>query len=131
MVKMSATLPSIPKGRNEDAKLRRTREVVSSLERYLSVTQFGITLASLGLVGILAANAAKSPGGKDKADLFERVARFAERTARHAMVPRVDIFSFAVVTTGADAIKQLRTHQFSRVPLTKERSVDEIVGYLY
>jgi CBS domain containing-hemolysin-like protein len=36
-----------------------------------------------------------------------------------------------VSATGEEASKQLRTHQYSRVILTKERSVDEVAGYLY
>ena len=243
LVKVSTTLPHTPVGPREDPKIARAREVVSRLDRYLSVTQLGITLASLGLgwigeptierlldqaafsiqghepsrvihigatilaftlltfghvlfgelvpklvaiqrsekvayssarilyfifvvfrpllfileqgtriilklmgmssdvnegqlsedemVGILAANAARQPGGKPKAQLFERVARFAERTARHVMVPRVDMFSLPIGTSGDEAVKQLRTHQFSRVVLTKQNSVDDIAGYLY
>jgi len=89
------------------------------------------TLSEEELVGILAANAARSPGGKDKADLVERVLRFAQRTARHAMVPRVDVFMLPITTSGEEAIRQLRMHQYSRVVLTKERSVDDVAGYLY
>ena len=244
LVKISTTLAHSQKAPREDPRLERARKVVSKLERYLSVTQFGITLASLGLgwigepavelqverlahfaighepgkylhyvvvviaftiltfghvlfgelvpkliaiqrseqvalgstsllhvmyvvfkpllwvlerathvilrgmgmssdaategslsedelIGILAASAARSPGGKSRADLFERVARFATRTARHAMVPRVDVFMLPISATGEEASKQLRTHQYSRVILTKERSVDEVAGYLY
>jgi CBS domain containing-hemolysin-like protein len=83
------------------------------------------------LVGILAANAARAPGGKAKAELFERVARFAERQARHAMVPRVDVFSLPITTSGNEAVRHLRANQFTRVPLTKEKSADDVVGYLY
>jgi CBS domain containing-hemolysin-like protein len=244
LVKISTTLANTQKAPREDPRIGRARKVVSRLDRYLSVTQFGITLASLGLgwigepavelqvdraahfiigrepgkilhyavvvmafailtfghvlfgelvpkliaiqrsekvalgsarllqliyiafqpllwilekatkiilrsmgmssdaasegslsedelIGILAASAARSPGGKSRADLFERVARFANRTARHAMVPRVDVFMLPVSATGEEASHQLRTHQYSRVILTKERSVDEVAGYLY
>lgn len=89
------------------------------------------TLSEEELVGILAANAARSPGGKDKADLVERVLRFAQRTARHAMVPRVDIFTMPISTAGEEAVRQIRTHQYSRVVLSKDQNVDEIAGYLY
>jgi CBS domain containing-hemolysin-like protein len=244
LVKISTTLAHSQKAPREDPRIELARKVVSRLDRYLSVTQFGITLASLGLgwigepavelqvervaefvigrepgkilhyvvvvlafailtfghvllgelvpkliaiqrseevalgsarllqliytafrpllwvlekatklilrsmgmssdaategslsedelIGILAASAARSPGGKSRADLFERVARFSDRTARHAMVPRVDVFMLSVNSTGEEASKQLRTHQYSRVILTKDRSVDEVAGYLY
>jgi CBS domain containing-hemolysin-like protein len=89
------------------------------------------TMSEEEVVGILAANAARSPAGREKALLVERVLRFAHRTARHAMVPRVDVFTMAISTPGEEAIRQIRTHQYSRVVLTKEHSVDEIAGYLY
>jgi len=89
------------------------------------------TLSEEELVGILAANAARSPGGKEKAELVERVLRFAQRSARHAMVPRVDMFTLPISTSGEEAVRQIRMHQYSRVVLTKEHSVDEIAGYLY
>ncbi len=89
------------------------------------------TLSEEELLGILAANAARSPGGKAKAELVERVVRFAQRAARHAMVPRVDVFTLPIATPGERAVNELRAHQFSRVLLTRERSVDEIAGYLY
>lgn len=244
-VKVSTTLAGTPKAPREDPRIARAREVVARIDRYLSVTQLGITLASLGLgwigepaiedhiaqavkavnggiepgkivhalsvavafalltfmhvlfgelvpklvaiqrsdavafasaaplhfvyvafkpllwvleratgvilramgmkadaasegtlseeelLGILAANAARSPGGKAKAELVERVVRFAQRAARHAMVPRVDVFSLPVQTPGQQAIAEMRTHQYSRVLLTKGRSVDEVAGYLY
>jgi len=244
IVKISTTLAYTKKAPREDPRIRRARAVVGRLDRYLSVTQFGVTLASLGLgwigqpaieqlvdnavrsllgrepgevvhvaivvlsftvltfshvllgelvpklvaiqrsekiaygaapslqlvyvifrpllwileratrlilrtmglnadaanegtlseeelIGILAANAARGHNGKSRAELFEHVSRFAQRTARHAMVPRVDVFSLPVATTGVDAIAQLRMHQYSRVILTRDRSLDEIAGYLY
>jgi len=243
-VKISTTLAGTKKVAREDPRIERARAIVARMDRYLSVTQLGITLASLGLgwigepaleelvnrgfvaalgrepgkivhiiaialafamltfshvlfgelvpkliaiqrseklayssaaplqiiylvfkpllfilekttrivlramgmktdmavegalsedevVGILAANAARSPSGKAKAELVERVLRFAHRTARHAMVPRVDVFTIPIGTAGEEAIRQIRTHQYSRVVLTKEHSVDEIAGYLY
>lgn len=89
------------------------------------------TLSEDELVGILAANATRSKGGKEKAELVERVLRFAQRTARHAMVPRVDVFTLPIATTGDEAVRSIRTHQYSRILLTKDHSVDEIAGYLY
>jgi CBS domain containing-hemolysin-like protein len=83
------------------------------------------------IVGILAANTASGPKGKEKSQLVERVLRFAQRTARHAMVPRVDVISLPVDTTPEDARAVVEAQQFSRVVLTKGRSLDEVTGYLY
>ena len=83
------------------------------------------------ILGILAANTARSPKGKEKGVLLERVLRFAQRTARHAMVPRVDVASLPLGTSAHEAIAFLRAQQYSRVLLTRERSLDEVAGYLY
>jgi CBS domain containing-hemolysin-like protein len=83
------------------------------------------------ILAILAANAARGTRGRALAELVERVMRFSQRAARHSMVPRVDIVSLPIQTTGADADDFLRVHQYSRILLTNGRSVDEVAGYLY
>ncbi len=83
------------------------------------------------IVAILAASAARSPRGKTLGELFERVMRFSQRAARHSMVPRVDVVSLPVQTTGAIAHDFVRAHQYSRIILTNGRSLDDIAGYLY
>jgi CBS domain containing-hemolysin-like protein len=83
------------------------------------------------ILGILAASIARSPGGKEKAELVERVVSFSQRTARQVMVPRVDVASLPITTTGKEARAMIQQHQYTRIILTKERELDEVVGYLY
>ena len=83
------------------------------------------------ILSVLAADAARSPTGASKRELLERVLRFSERTARHAMVPRVDIAYLPIDTPGQDALEFLKQQQYSRVLLTKEKSLDAVAGYLY
>ncbi|HTQ47771.1 MAG TPA: hemolysin family protein [Polyangiaceae bacterium] len=83
------------------------------------------------ILAILAASAARSPRGRALGELFERVMRFSQRAARHSMVPRVDVVSLPIQTTGADAHGFVRTHQYSRILLTNGKSLDDIAGYLY
>jgi len=83
------------------------------------------------ILSILAASAARSPRGRALAELLERVMRFSQRAARHSMVPRVDVVSLPVQTSGAEADEFVRAHQYSRVLLTTGRSLDEVAGYLY
>jgi CBS domain containing-hemolysin-like protein len=83
------------------------------------------------ILAILAASAARSPRGKTLGELFERVMRFSQRAARHSMVPRVDVVSLPVQTSGREAHDFVRAHQYSRIVLTSNRSLDEIAGYLY
>ena len=89
------------------------------------------TLSEEQILGILAANTARSPMGKEKGELIERVIRFSQRTARHAMVPRVDVASLPIDTPGAEALAFIRAQQYSRLILTKDRSLDNVAGYLY
>ncbi len=83
------------------------------------------------ILAILAANATRGARGKALAELVERVMRFSQRAARHSMVPRVDIVSLPIQTSGADADDFLRVHQYSRILITNGRSVDDVAGYLY
>jgi CBS domain containing-hemolysin-like protein len=83
------------------------------------------------IVSILAASAARSPRGRTLGELFQRVMRFSQRAARHSMVPRVDVVSLPVQTSGREAHDFVRTHQYSRIPLTNRRSLDDVAGYLY
>jgi CBS domain containing-hemolysin-like protein len=83
------------------------------------------------ILAILAANAARTPRGRQLAELLERVVRFSQRAARHSMVPRVDVVSLPIQSTGDEALRLVRTHQFSRVVLTNGRSLDDVAGYLY
>jgi len=83
------------------------------------------------ILSILAASAARSPRGRVLAELLERVMRFSQRAARHSMVPRVDVVSLPLQTTGKAAEEFVRSHQYSRVVLTNGRSLDDVAGYLY
>lgn len=83
------------------------------------------------ILSILAASVARSSRGRTLAELLERVMRFSQRAARHSMVPRVDVVSLPIHTSGLEADAFVRAHQYSRVLLTTNRSLDEIAGYLY
>ncbi len=83
------------------------------------------------IVGILAASAASTPQGSEKSRLVERVLRFAQRAARHSMVPRVDVRALSVSANGVDALAFVRRHEYSRIVLTEGASLDDVAGYLY
>ena len=83
------------------------------------------------IVGVLAASTARMPKGKEKAELLTRVLRFADRTARHAMVPRVDVVFLPIETSTKDALTLVRAQGYSRVPLTRKKALDDVAGYLY
>jgi CBS domain containing-hemolysin-like protein len=107
-----------------------TRVILRAMGLSADVGDHGV-VPEAEILGILAASTGRSPRGREKTELVERVIRFSQRTARHAMVPRVDVASLPLSTRGKDAAIFLRKQQFSRVILTKERSLDEVAGYLY
>jgi len=107
-----------------------TRFILTAMGLSPDVASEG-TLSEAEILGVLAANTASTPRGREKNALVERVIRFAQRTARHAMVPRVDVASLPIDTSAADAVVFIRKQQFSRVILTKGRSLDEVAGYFY
>ncbi len=62
------------------------------------------TLSEDEIISILARSTGAGPKGKQMSELVERVLRFAERTARIAMVPRVDVAFVPLHTSGAEAM---------------------------
>ncbi len=107
-----------------------TRFILTAMGLSPDVASEG-TLSETEILGILAASTAASPRGKEQNALVERVIRFAQRTARHAMVPRVDVASLPITATGEEAFAYAKRQQFSRVIVTKGRSLDEVAGYIY
>jgi CBS domain containing-hemolysin-like protein len=83
------------------------------------------------ILGILAAHVAQGKGGEAKEELIRRMMRFSGRVARQAMVPRVDVHYLPLSTPGPQALAFFRTHEYSRVPLSKGAEIDQVVGYLY
>jgi CBS domain containing-hemolysin-like protein len=82
------------------------------------------------IVGIMAANVVPGRRGEAKRELFRRVMRFSERTAKSAMIPRVDVASLPITATVIEALEFVRQQQYSRV-LLYQGSLDQVVGYLY
>lgn len=82
------------------------------------------------LLGILAATARRGARGGDKARLVERVLRFANRPVRHVMIPRVDVITLPLMSSGEVALAAIRQHGFSRILLT-EGTKDSVIGYMY
>ena len=89
------------------------------------------TMSEDEILGIIAANVARGPHGEEKRELVRRVMRFSQRTARSAMVPRMDVVALPIDSSGAKAIEFIRNQQFSRILLLEGESLDEPVGYLY
>lgn len=101
--------------------------------------RFGVSMGAHGeaalseseIMGILAAHVAHGKGAEEKQELVRRMMRFSARTARKAMIPRVDVVYLPVNSPGSAALEQLRTSEYSRLPLSKGREVDQVIGYLY
>ncbi len=109
---------------------RASRVLLRAMGLNPDVTSEG-TISEEEIVGILAASTAATPRGREKSELVERVLRFSQRTSRHAMIPRVDVVYVPIGTSVADARALFLQHGYSRLLVTKERSLDDVVGYLY
>ena len=83
------------------------------------------------ILGLLVANTAAGEHNQDRRLLFERVFRFGIRTAKDAMIPRVDIAALPVDASGLEALATIRRQGYSRFVLTRGKSFDEVVGYFY
>jgi CBS domain containing-hemolysin-like protein len=88
-------------------------------------------LSEEDILGLLVANTSAGEHNEDRRMLFERVYRFGIRTAKDAMIPRVDIAALPVDATGPEALATIRRQGYSRFVLTRGRSFDEVVGYFY
>lgn len=83
------------------------------------------------IVGILAASRhASMPAAEEKHRTMERALKFASRPVRRIMVPRVDMSTLSIESSGEEARALLKAGQFSRVPLVGE-DADDVLGYLY
>lgn len=83
------------------------------------------------IVGILAASRLTSkPQAAEKHRTVERALQFASRPVRLIMVPRVDMSTLSIDSSGEEALALLKAGQFSRVPLVGE-GADDVLGYLY
>ncbi len=109
---------------------RATRVILHAAGLKSDVASEGM-LSEDEILGVLAADAARNTTGAAKRELLERVLRFSQRTARHAMVPRVDVAYLPIDTKWAEALAYLQEQRYTRVLLSKEKSLDEIAGYLY
>jgi magnesium and cobalt exporter, CNNM family len=110
---------------------RSSRVVLRAMGMSPDVTSVEGRFSEDEILAILAASAARSPAGKAITDLFGRLMRFSQRAARHSMVPRVDVVALPMQTSGQQAHEFVRTHQYSRILLTNNRSLDDVAGYLY
>ena len=107
-----------------------SRLVLRPLGLAANLAQEG-ALSEEEILGILVANTAAGDHHQDRRLLFERVFRFAHRSAKHAMIPRVDIAALPVDATGIEALAMIRRQGYSRIVLTRARSFDQVVGYFY
>lgn len=83
------------------------------------------------ILGMIAVHTASQDRSGDKRELFQKMIRFGDRTARQAMIPRIDTVYLPIGSSGARALESFKVNQFSRVPLSRGDELDHVVGYLY
>jgi CBS domain containing-hemolysin-like protein len=98
---------------------------------YPSIHDAEGALSEEEILGVLSQAYAKGRLSQPKRQLLERVMRFTERTARQAMVPRVDVTWLDAEMPIDQAIERARAAGFTRFPLVEGSNLDKIVGYLH
>ena len=66
-----------------------------------------------------------------KRDLLERVLRGTDRPVRAIMVPRVDMVTIDLSESIDRCLDLVRTHGYSRYPVSEEGDPDRVVGYVH
>ncbi len=92
-----------------------------ALGRVLGAGTPGAPLAALRRLGAwLAARPARGPLDVSEAGLVARIARFAGKTARDAMIPLVDVCAVPDTVSLGQVVAFVQEHGFSRVPVYHE-----------
>lgn len=67
---------------------------------------------------------------EDEREMIHSIFEFGDTVAREVMVPRIDLVCVADTETVADALRLVREHGHSRLPVYHE-SIDQIVGVVH
>lgn len=67
---------------------------------------------------------------EDEREMIHSIFEFGDTVAREVMVPRIDLVCVADTDTVADALRLVREHGHSRLPVYHE-SIDQIVGVVH
>ncbi|HEX2779118.1 MAG TPA: CNNM domain-containing protein [Gemmatimonadaceae bacterium] len=70
-------------------------------------------------------------GARDEIAIITGVVRFGEKTLRNVMTPRAQIFALDESLPPDELARRIADSKYSRVPITRHDSLDEIVGMVH
>ena len=84
-----------------------------------------------GIEDLLREGELEGVGARDEIAIITGVVRFGEKTLRDVMTPRAQIFALDESLTPPELALRIADSEYSRVPITRNSSLDEIVGMVH
>ena len=84
-----------------------------------------------GIEDLLREGELEGVGARDEIAIITGVVRFGEKTLRDVMTPRAQIFALDESLPAAELARRIADSAYSRVPITRNHSLDEIVGMVH
>ena len=84
-----------------------------------------------GIEDLLREGEAEGVGARDEIAIITGVVRFGEKTVRDVMTPRAQVFSLDESLDAKELALRIAESAYSRVPITRNNSLDEIVGMVH
>jgi putative hemolysin len=84
-----------------------------------------------GIEDLLREGELEGVGARDEIAIITGVVRFGEKTVRDVMTPRAQVFALDESLDGKELAKRIADSAYSRVPITRNNSLDEIAGMVH
>ena len=84
-----------------------------------------------GIEDLLREGEAEGVGARDEIAIITGVVRFGEKTVRDVMTPRAQVFALDESLDATELARRIAESAYSRVPITRNHSLDEIVGMVH
>lgn len=84
-----------------------------------------------GIEDLLREGEAEGVGARDEIAIITGVVRFGEKTVRDVMTPRPQVFALDESLDATELARRIAESAYSRVPITRNNSLDEIVGMVH
>lgn len=84
-----------------------------------------------GIEDLLREGELEGVGARDEIAIITGVVRFGEKTVRDVMTPRAQVFALDESLEAGELARRIAESAYSRVPITRNNSLDEIVGMVH
>ncbi len=84
-----------------------------------------------GIEDLLREGEAEGVGARDEIAIITGVVRFGEKTVGDVMTPRAQVFALEETLDAAELARRIAESAYSRVPITRNNSLDEVVGMVH